>query len=107
VKATVDWSMEGGDCHSAFYRDGRKIATIDDLNLPRGACKAIWPNDNDLCGDGPIYLHPRGTLCHIEPVEPQGFPARYNITIDIGYLLRRYAAANVAEITNRDKETNQ
>jgi hypothetical protein len=95
VEATVDWSIDGGDFSACFYRDGRMVTTKIDLGLPRDAYDLIWPHHNDdLCGDGPIWKHPRGTLCHIEAPEPQDgpFPSR-GIRVEVGYLLRRYAAA--------------
>jgi hypothetical protein len=41
VEATEDWSIDGGDFHTNFYRDGRVVAIIN-LRLPRDARKAIW-----------------------------------------------------------------
>jgi hypothetical protein len=95
AEATVDWSIEGGDFHARFYRDGRIIETKIDLCLPRDAYDLIWPHHNDdLCGDGPIQHYPRGTLCHIEAPESHDKPFSHRgIKIEVGYLLRRYATA--------------
>ena len=98
VEATVDWSIDGGGFHTGFYGDGRMVVTDIVLQLPRDGFDAIWPHDNDDLSDGPIWRHPRATVCHIEPPEPQdkGFPDRA-IKVDISRMLQAYAAANIAQ----------
>ena len=54
-------------------------------------------DNGDLSGDGPIWHLPRGTICHIEPVDPtaDGYSDR-TIKIDISSVLEGYADAGAA-----------
>jgi hypothetical protein len=77
---TWDW---GWDWSDNTYSDGRQVmAQVRVKNWYQLDC--TWPYNKDMCGDGAINEHPRGTLCKVYPVvDPDKDHHQHHPTIEI------------------------
>jgi hypothetical protein len=73
----------GWDWADNTYSDGRQVMVqVRVKNWYQLDC--TWPYNKDMCGDGAINEHPRGTLCQIYPVvDPDKDHYQYRPTIEI------------------------
>ena len=65
------------------YSDGRQVmAQVRVKNWQE--LDRNWPYDGEMCGDGPIQEHPRGSICQIAPVrDPEKDHYKYHPAIEI------------------------
>jgi hypothetical protein len=65
------------------YSDGRQVmAQVRVKNWQE--LDRNWPYNGEMCGDGPIQEHPRGSICQIAPVhDPEKDHYKYHPAIEI------------------------
>jgi hypothetical protein len=76
----------GWDWADNTYSDGRQVmAQVRVKNWYQLTCN--WPYNGEMCGDGPIQEHPRGSLCQIAPVidpeDERGDHFKYHPPVEI------------------------
>ncbi|MGO9285722.1 MAG: hypothetical protein ACLP75_22830 [Mycobacterium sp.] len=73
----------GWDWADNTYSDGRQVmAQVRVKNWQ--ILDRDWPYNGEMCGDGPIQEHPRGSLCQIAPVhDPEKDHYKYHPAIEI------------------------
>ena len=73
----------GWDWADNTYSDGRQVmAQVRVKNWQ--ILDRDWPYNGEMCGDGPIQEHPRGSICQIAPVhDPEKDHYKYHPAIEI------------------------